>query len=64
LVDRLQPRAKELGCVPYLEIVREMAEQPTGSVRQLQIYEETNDLAEVVRRMMARSEPVTGGYSC
>ena len=61
LLDRLQPRAEELGCTPYLEIVREMAEQPTGSVRQLQIYEETNDLAEVVRRMLARSEPMTGG---
>ena len=31
-------RAEELGCVPYLEIVREMAERPTGSVRQLQIF--------------------------
>ena len=63
LLDRLQARAEELGCAHYLEIVREMAEQPTGSVRQLQIYEETKDLAEVVRRMLARSEPMTGGSS-
>jgi len=60
LLDRLQARALELGCTPYLEIVREMADQPAGSVRQLQIFEETNDLAEVVRRMMARSEPKAG----
>ena len=52
LLDRLQTRAEELGCTPYLEIVREMADQPTGSVRQLQVFEETNDLAEVVRRML------------
>jgi glutamate---cysteine ligase / carboxylate-amine ligase len=61
LLDRLQARAEELGCVPYFEIVREMVEQPTGAVRQLQIYEETNDLAEVVRRMLACSEVMTGG---
>jgi carboxylate-amine ligase len=58
---RLQPRAEELRCVRYLEIVREMAEQPTGSVRQLQIYEETNDLGEVVRRMLAHSDLMTAG---
>jgi carboxylate-amine ligase len=56
LLDRLQGRAQELGCASYLEIVREMAEEPTGSVRQLQIFQETNDFAEVVRRMMARTE--------
>ncbi len=27
--------------------------QPTGSVRQLKVFEETNNLAEVVRRMLA-----------
>ncbi len=61
LVDRLQDRAQELGCAPYLEIVRKMAEQPTGSVRQLQIYQETKDLAEVVRRMLAQSDLATAG---
>jgi carboxylate-amine ligase len=61
LLDRLRARAEELGCGPYLEIVRKMTEQPTGAVRQLQIYEETNDLAEVVRRMLAYSEVVAGG---
>ena len=35
LVDRLADRAEELGCIRYLEIVHEMADQPTGSVRQL-----------------------------
>jgi carboxylate-amine ligase len=57
LLDRLQARADELGCRPYLEIVRSLCDEPTGAVRQLQIFEETNDLAEVVRRMMAMTEP-------
>jgi carboxylate-amine ligase len=58
LLDRLRPRAEELGCVPYLEIVRDMAQGPTGSVRQLKAYEETSNLVEVVRRMLAVSEPM------
>jgi carboxylate-amine ligase len=57
LIDRLVPRAGGLGCAAELEIARRMAESPTGSVRQLEIYQETNDLAEVVRRMLAQSEP-------
>jgi hypothetical protein len=52
----LKPRAQELGCTSYLEIVRSICEQPTGSVRQLQIFQESGDLAEVVRRMMDASE--------
>jgi carboxylate-amine ligase len=58
LADRLQSRAEELGCVPYLDIARAMADRPTGSVCQLQAFEETNNLAEVVRRMLAQSDPV------
>jgi carboxylate-amine ligase len=56
LLDHLKDRAVELGCLPHLEIVREMADQPTGSVRQLEIYRETRDLAEVIRRMLTQSD--------
>jgi len=56
LIDRLQDRAEELGCAPYLASAHAMADQPTGSVRQLQVYQETNNLAEVVRGMLALSE--------
>ena len=59
LVDRLRPCAVDLGCDSFLEIVRDMAERPTGSTRQLRIYEETGNLAEVVRRMLAVSDPTT-----
>jgi carboxylate-amine ligase len=57
LADRLRPRAEELGCARYLGIVRDIAARPTGSVRQLEVFKETNNLAEVVRRMLAISEP-------
>ena len=56
LCDQLKDRAVELGCLAHLEIARQMADQPTGSVRQLEIFRETGDLAEIVRRMLAESE--------
>jgi carboxylate-amine ligase len=56
LVERLQFRAEELGCARYLNRVHLMAEEPTGSVRQLAAFNETNSLPEVVRRMLAVSE--------
>src|SRR5262249_13237901 len=56
LVDRLRDRAQELDCVSYLDRVRAMADQPTGSVMQLQHFEKTQDLTEVVRRMIALAE--------
>jgi len=39
-----------------LNQVHTMAEEPTGSVRQLTAFEETNSLPEVVRRMLDLSE--------
>jgi carboxylate-amine ligase len=56
LLGRLEDRGVELGCASYLDIVHRMLDEPTGSVRQLRIHEETGDLAEVVRRMIAFSE--------
>jgi carboxylate-amine ligase len=55
LIDHLKGRAAELGCQKYLEIAREMAEVPTGSVRQIQIHQESGKLTEVVRRMLEES---------
>ncbi|MBV8130717.1 MAG: YbdK family carboxylate-amine ligase [Planctomycetaceae bacterium] len=55
LLDRLKDRALELGCSSQLEIVRELADRPTGSVLQLETYRQTGDLAEVIRRMLRLS---------
>ena len=58
LIDRLDERGEALGCARHLRSVRDLIEQPTGSMRQLQIYQETHNLADVVRRMLALTEPV------
>ncbi len=55
LLARLEDRGEELGCGPYLDKVRDMLDQPTGSTLQMRAFDETNDLAEVVRRMVAYS---------
>jgi carboxylate-amine ligase len=51
MVERLTPVAEQLGCVDQLAHVQTMAERPTWSDRQRQILRETNDMAEVVRRL-------------
>lgn len=54
LVDHLGEVAEELGCTEYLAVARSLAGQPTGSERQVAIYQETGDFAEVVRRLLVR----------
>ncbi|HKI21060.1 MAG TPA: YbdK family carboxylate-amine ligase [Isosphaeraceae bacterium] len=60
LLSSLQDRGDELGCARYLDIIRDMLDQPTGSVLQMRAFDETHDLAEVVRRMLAYSEAGAG----
>lgn len=55
LVDRLMPTAESLGCASYLAEVADLAERPSGAERQIGHYEETGDLAEVVRRSVESS---------
>jgi len=55
LLNRLEDRALDLGCSSQLEIARELADQPTGAVLQLEIHRQTGDLAEVIRRMLMQS---------
>ncbi len=51
LVERLRPHARQLGCTPYLEHVLEMAHTASWTEIQLKALDETNDRAEVVRRL-------------
>ena len=55
LVRRLRGRAEDLGCARPLERVLDLAHGPTGSQRQVALYEQTGDLAEVVRRLVGQS---------
>jgi carboxylate-amine ligase len=51
----LLPISRELGCQSYLEHCVTMAEGPSHAERQLGIFEESGDMREVVRRLVARS---------
>lgn len=55
LNTRLRPYAEELDCLGYLEHTRQMADEPTWADRQQAILNETNDRAEVVRRLTTES---------
>jgi len=54
LVDHLGDVADELGCAEHLAGARALAGQPTGSERQMAIYQETGQTTEVVRRLLDR----------
>ncbi len=56
LVDRLADRGEQLGFARYLQDLHEIAEEPTGAGRQLRTFEETRDLAEVVRQALTLTE--------
>jgi gamma-glutamyl:cysteine ligase YbdK (ATP-grasp superfamily) len=58
-VDRLADRGEQLGCARYLHDLHEIAEEPTGAGRQLRTFEETRDLAEVVRQGLTLTETGT-----
>ncbi len=51
MVETLRPVAEELECADYLERVLAMANEPNWSQRQVQLYEELGDPAEMIRRM-------------
>jgi len=53
LVQRLRPVAAEMDCETYLDHVLAMADRPTGSQNQLQVFDETGDVTEIVRRSIA-----------
>jgi carboxylate-amine ligase len=55
LSEHLTSTAERLGCGPYFAHTRTMAAGPSCSERQLAIFDETGDLAEIVRRLTAQS---------
>jgi carboxylate-amine ligase len=58
LADQVGEVSEALGCAGYLRIARSMADEPTGSERQLAAYRETSDFTEVVRRCLAHGDLV------
>ena len=55
LIRRLGELAGFLDCRRHLDHALEMTVRPTGSERQLILYEKVGDLAEVVRRLTRQS---------
>lgn len=55
MIRRLEPVADRLGCRRSLAQALQMTVRPTGADRQLELYRETGDLVEMVRRMSGRS---------
>lgn len=55
LVEHLRAASVTLGCQAYLASVLDMIEKPTGTARQLAIFEQTGDFTEIVRQMLPRS---------
>ena len=49
LAEKLKEVSQELKCEEYLKHAIAMADQPTGSENQLQIYKKSNDFTEVVK---------------
>jgi glutamate---cysteine ligase / carboxylate-amine ligase len=61
LVDRLEPRARELGSAAELEGVRDLIENGTGAERQMLVYAANEDFRDVLREIVETTAPETGG---
>ncbi|MCP4190710.1 MAG: YbdK family carboxylate-amine ligase [Planctomycetaceae bacterium] len=55
MTDRLAKVGASLGCEHHLRHVRQMVDRPSWADKQRQIWKETNDQREVVRRLVADS---------
>jgi glutamate---cysteine ligase / carboxylate-amine ligase len=60
LVDRLEPRARELGSAAELEGVRDLIEHGTGAERQTLVYETNEDFRDVLREIVDATAPEAG----
>ena len=58
LVETLRPTGERLNCLPHLQSVLRLADGPSWSQRQLDIFHATDDPREVVRQMTDASRVV------
>jgi glutamate---cysteine ligase / carboxylate-amine ligase len=57
LVEKLKPRAQDLGCEGELEGILEIVEGGTGSQRQREVYENSGDFLDVVAFLIEGTRP-------
>jgi carboxylate-amine ligase len=57
LVERCAPAAEALGCADELELVEEILARGNGADEQLAVFEETESLLEVTRRLVEETAP-------
>jgi carboxylate-amine ligase len=61
LLERVAPRAEELGCAAELEGIRDMLDAGNGAARQRMVYEANHDVRELVRELVATThQPLPG----
>jgi len=58
MLERCEPYAHKLGCLPQLRSIEEILEHGTGAQRQRRVFEQTGDLREVVKFLAAQGEMV------
>jgi glutamate---cysteine ligase / carboxylate-amine ligase len=61
LVERLEPRARELGSDAELDGVRELIENGTGAERQRLVYDANQDFRDVLREIVDSTAPEVDG---
>ena len=57
LLDRLEPRARELGSAAELDGVRDLIEHGTGAERQTLVYDANEDFGDVLREIVDTTVP-------
>jgi carboxylate-amine ligase len=57
LVERCAPAAEALGCAEELELVEEILARGNGAHEQLAVYEESESLLDVARRLVEETAP-------
>lgn len=55
LVNRLKPMAEDLGCLPYLERIVEMAQRPNAAARQRALLDAGHSPQDMVRQLTTAS---------
>ncbi len=57
MIERCEPYAERLDCLPQLQSIHEIIDGGTGADRQRKVFEQTGDLRQVVRFLAEQTAP-------